>query len=115
GILAGAIWIANIPMLRLMYLARPDMVQAAMLTGAWMSATIALRRDANRDARPAALSFWLCVAGAALAKGPAAIFAIVYALLAAPLVAGSFRRARQLGWEWGLPLVLACVGTWLWF
>ncbi len=115
GTLAGAIWIANIPMLRLMYLARPDMVQAAMLTGAWMSATIALRRDSNREARPAATLFWICVAGAALAKGPAALFAIAYGLLAAPLVAGSFRQARRLGWEWGLPLALACVGLWLWF
>lgn len=120
GVLAAAIWVANTQVLRLMYLARPDMVQAACLTGAWLAATILLRRadsDSSKQRRELKLAaiFWLCVAGAALAKGPASLLAVAYAIVAARLIGGRWKCILQLHFEIGIPLVTLLVGAWLFF
>ncbi|MGN6504300.1 MAG: ArnT family glycosyltransferase, partial [Tepidisphaeraceae bacterium] len=87
GMLAAAIWftfgsdIRHGSVLRLGYLARPDMLQCAFLTAAWACATVALQRESRRRARAPALGFWVCVTLAALTKGPAAVMPIVYAVL----------------------------------
>jgi 4-amino-4-deoxy-L-arabinose transferase-like glycosyltransferase len=109
GWLAAAIWVLNGPVLRLMYLARPDMLQALFLTAAWMLGTAALR-GANW---PAAAGFWICVAGAALTKGPACILALLYVALGAKLLEGKWSAIHRLRWGWGLPLTVLCVAAWL--
>ena len=109
GFVAAAVWFANIPVMKQAYLSRPDMVMTTFLTGAWVLATRAMT-DAGRTRR-VALGFWLCVAGAALSKGPAAMIPLLYA----PLVAVSLRQPRRLArlhWAWGAPLLILLVGGW---
>jgi 4-amino-4-deoxy-L-arabinose transferase-like glycosyltransferase len=40
--LAAAIWFANVPVMKQMYLSRPDMVMTVFLTGAWVCSTRAI-------------------------------------------------------------------------
>jgi 4-amino-4-deoxy-L-arabinose transferase-like glycosyltransferase len=112
GLIAAGIWVANGPVLRLMYLGRPDMLQAAWLTAAWALATLAVRGQSRWQV---VAGFWICVAGAALTKGPACALVIVYAQLAGLAVGGKFRATGRLKWQFGLPAALAVVGLWLMF
>ncbi|MCH8006770.1 MAG: hypothetical protein IH888_11160 [Planctomycetes bacterium] len=57
--------------------------------------------------------FWVCVAGAALTKGPPALILPAYALLAARGLRGSWRAAGVFGWGWGVPLSLGLFGAWV--
>jgi 4-amino-4-deoxy-L-arabinose transferase-like glycosyltransferase len=106
---AAAVWVANVPVMKQMYLSRPDMVMTAFLTGAWVCATRAM--SAERIAKTTSLGFWLCVAGAALSKGPAALLPLVYVLVAI-LLQRQWKPARQLHVAWGAPLLLILVGGW---
>jgi 4-amino-4-deoxy-L-arabinose transferase-like glycosyltransferase len=133
--LAAAIWVANAPVAKQAYLARPDMVMTAFLTGAFALGAHAVNAPgraaevsrlnkgepgaaaphlaatlASRDFA-LALAFWLCVAGAALSKGPAAIIPLLFVPLLA-LLTGRPRDMTCLRWQWGLPLALALVGGW---
>jgi 4-amino-4-deoxy-L-arabinose transferase-like glycosyltransferase len=141
--LAAGAWLCCPVGLRLTWLMRPDMLQAALLTGAWWAATLALQRreegvaagrrptvdasetrktsrdpdDAERrhcglSARSyvTALMFWVCVGGAALTKGPAALLPIVYALVLALVLRRSLWPLRPV---LGLAAVLGAVGLWL--
>lgn len=110
---ACAIFIASRSSILLLYIARPDMVQAACLIGAWFAGHAALKFPSKRDARPWAALFWVMTTAAALAKGPAAIYPILYVLLAAPLVFGDPRRLRNLHWIAGLVVLFGAVGLWL--
>lgn len=112
---AAAIWICSKSTLLLLYIARPDMLQALCLTGAWMAANAALGAETKRAARKWAAWFWIGTTAAALAKGPAAVYPILYALLAAPLVFGNWRRLRNLHWLLGLLFLFGSVGVWLLF
>lgn len=109
---AGIICIANYPIMKLGYLARPDMPLVACLAGGWALATIALTSAAPRW--PVTLGFWACVAGAGLCKGPPMLLPILYAIVAAPIVGGRWSSLKRLRFEIGLPLALACVGGWAW-
>lgn len=109
---AGAAWVTCYPVMKLAYLARPDMVLAACMSASWALATIALRPECQR--RWAwSLAFWLCVGLAALAKGPPALAGVLYALLAAKLIHGRWSAFNRLYWWWGLPLALAIGLSWL--
>jgi 4-amino-4-deoxy-L-arabinose transferase-like glycosyltransferase len=110
---ASAIWICTKATVLLVYIARPDMVQALCLIGAWYAANEALDLPDKRSARKWAVWFWLATTAAALAKGPAAVYPMLYALLAAPLVFGNWRKLKHLYWHFGLPALLGSVGLWL--
>lgn len=119
--------LANYNMVKLCYTARPDMLLTAFLTAGWVLATALLYKDAEtgdgeeKDAKPQAagrgvmqLVLWLCVAGAALTKGPAALLLVIYVLLGGKLLGGRWRLMSRTGIAWGLPLALALVGLWAW-
>ena len=124
GLIAAGVWftfgsdVRHGSVLRLSYLARPDMLLTAFCTGAWAAFTIALDRPTAKAARgPAALA-WACVTAAALTKGPAAALPVVYAIVAVLLPSANATRTRRFNRLWlpvGLPLMLACVGLWLFF
>jgi 4-amino-4-deoxy-L-arabinose transferase-like glycosyltransferase len=109
ALVAAAVWVANAPVMKQMYLSRPDMVMTAFLTGAWACATRAIGDEARTTRL--ALGFWLFVAGAALSKGPAAVIPLVYVLVAM-LLQRQWKPARQLHVAWGAPLLLIVVGGW---
>ena len=113
GLLAAAIWIATKFTVSLLYIARPDMVQATCLILAWMAGVAALRHRCKRDARGAAIGFWIAVTAAALAKGPAAVYPILFVLIAAKLVVGRWGRLRNLYWIPGLLVLFGSIGLWL--
>jgi 4-amino-4-deoxy-L-arabinose transferase-like glycosyltransferase len=113
AMLAATIFIASRSTILLLYIARPDMVQAACLIAAWLAGNAALKFESKRDARPSATLFWLATTAAALAKGPAAVYPIVYVLVAAPLIFGDWRRLRNLHWILGLLTLFGAVGLWL--
>lgn len=124
GCLAAGIWftfgsdIRHGSVIRLAYLARPDMLQCAWLTGAWALATIAVERKTVRDSLSPAIGFWLCVTAAALTKGPAAAMPIVFAVAYAWLAQSTTSRLRNLLKLWpaiGVPILTVGVGTWLVF
>ena len=110
GLLAGMIWLTSYPAMRQIYLARPDMLLCAFLFGAWLTGTLAL--DAQRRGARYALAFWICVAGATLSKGPAALLPLLYVIAAAKLVHGEFRALNRLRWWWGLPLMAGLILAW---
>jgi 4-amino-4-deoxy-L-arabinose transferase-like glycosyltransferase len=107
---AAAICLANPMMARLLYLARPDMLLTAFLTGAWYSATLMIQPQPPRKAT--VILFWLCAIGAALTKGPMVLAALFYLVAAAKFINGSLKCLQRSGWWWGLPLLLAVFGGW---
>jgi len=110
GVVAGVIWLASSIGIKHVYLARPDVVLAAALTGAWAAATVCLQSPAA--SRKAQVALWLCVALAALAKGPLAVLAIIYIVLGAKLLTGRMNSVHRTGWWWGLPVSLLIAGLW---
>ncbi|MDB5325457.1 MAG: glycosyl transferase [Phycisphaerales bacterium] len=121
-LLAVGIWFtfgSNIrhgSVLRMSYLARPDMLLCAFLTGAWACFTLAVEKRTAREACRFAIGGWLCVTAAALTKGPAALmpigFAFIYAAVARPEGVSVWRSYAKLWIPVGLPIVLICVGGW---
>lgn len=112
GIVAAAIFLGNQPVHKMMYLARPDMLLTAFLTGAWVFGTIALLRTEGSTRFEAAI-FWICIAGAALTKGPPALAVLAYVLIAAPLFAGGFGSLKRLHWLLAIPLLLLPLALWI--
>lgn len=115
----------SVSFVKLSYTARPDMVLVAFLIAGWVAATHLLYRDkrdaeagkdtAASDARwqfVAQLTLWLCVAGAALTKGPPALLLILYVVLGEKLIAGRWSALRKTGIMWGLPLACVLFGAW---
>lgn len=137
GWLAGMMFVASYTIFKLGYLARPDMLLTLWLIGGWVAGTALLVRGVGNklegDALPAhetregfsavergakgvgflRMVFWACVALAALTKGPAALVLIIYALVGAKAIRGSWRTSGIFGWWWGLPLSLVLVGLWV--
>jgi 4-amino-4-deoxy-L-arabinose transferase-like glycosyltransferase len=126
--LAGIIWLASYPTFSLIYVARPDMPLVAFLTAAWALATILLTRkdevssggtpkpqEESRKCKDwqVALAFWLCVAGAALSKGPPALLPIIYVLVAVKPISGRWATLQRFHFEWGVPLFVALFGFWV--
>lgn len=110
AMVAGALFIASTIGMKLIYLARPDGVLAAFMIGAWWFGTVGLKKGAKPQA---VLLFWLCVAGAALSKGPVAVIPLIYVVLAAKLIEGEWRAALRLQWGSGLLMILFFVGGWM--
>ncbi|MCE9588890.1 MAG: hypothetical protein K8S99_00010 [Planctomycetes bacterium] len=115
---AGVAWITCYPVAKLVYLARPDMLLVACMTASWAFATVAMEAEKPGESTQKrswswALAFWLAVGLAGLAKGPAALAGVIYALLAAKLIHGRWSAVNRLHWWWGLPLALLLPGAWL--
>jgi len=115
GWVTGMMFVANYAVFKLGYLARPDMLLVMWLLGGWMSATAVLTGSIMCRGRRRLLLviFWVCVACAALTKGPPALILPAYALLAARGLRGSWRAAGVFGWGWGVPLSLGLFGAWV--
>jgi 4-amino-4-deoxy-L-arabinose transferase-like glycosyltransferase len=117
GILAGAILLSGYSVFKLVYIARPDMLQGALLCAAWALGTGVLARAARGErgggTRWRALLMWFCIGLAALAKGPPAVLAVLYLPLAARLIYGRWSLVNATGWWWGLPLAAAMYAAWL--
>jgi 4-amino-4-deoxy-L-arabinose transferase-like glycosyltransferase len=111
GVVAGLLWLASSAGMKHIYLARPDMVLAAALTGAWACATLCLSGQAA--SRTAQVGLWLCIALAALAKGPPALLGLLFVVLGAKLLTGRWASVWRTGIAWGLPLALLIVGGWV--
>lgn len=133
GLLAVGVWftfgsnVRHASVMRMSYLARPDMLLCALVTAAWACFTIAVEKPSARPAFRWAVCGWLCVAAAALTKGPAALMPIGFALLyplilprrsawpAAPGMEGEasvLSRYARLWFPVGLVIVVVCVGGW---
>ena len=122
GWLAGLILVSNATIFKLGYLARPDMVLTLWLLLAWMIATHLYVQHARRVenfSEPIrgqgwlAAAFWICIALAGMTKGPAAVVGVVYAIVAARIIGGSWRAMGLLHPWIGLPIVLLVNGAWV--
>jgi 4-amino-4-deoxy-L-arabinose transferase-like glycosyltransferase len=96
--------------IRLMFLARPDMLQAGFLSLGWAAATLLVLRGGARWS----ILLWTCFAGAALTKGPMALLLIVYLAMAMVVL-----RPRDVRVPWratliGFSLSMASVLLWFW-
>jgi 4-amino-4-deoxy-L-arabinose transferase-like glycosyltransferase len=112
--LAAVLWLGNLATMKHLYLARPDMVLSAFLVMAWWSGTRLLLEPAPPRRPLLQLALWLCVAGAALTKGPAALLPLLYVTLGAKLLTGQWRACLRTGIAWGLPLALLIIAAWAW-
>lgn len=124
--LAAAIWfsfgsdVRHGSVVRLSYLARPDMLQCFFLTAAWgcvvgLAAETQRPREktlkgtlcASASLRP--MLFWICVTGALLTKGPAALLVVGFA------VVHSMLTTKRFAWLIGAIIPVVAGGAWLWF
>ena len=97
------------------YMAKADALLCALVTVA-MAALARLyvaARSGDRLRQRWKLILWLALAGSVLAKGPIGI--LIAGLMLVTLAAWDRRAAwmAQLGWTWGLILILAAVGPWV--
>ncbi|MBI1368309.1 MAG: hypothetical protein GC162_06610 [Planctomycetes bacterium] len=119
SLLAGILWLANFSTIRLIYIARPDMLLCFFLVASWALATILLSepRDDTSPPNPnrrraIALLLWICVGLAALTKGPPAFLPVIFILVNAPLTRGRIGAVRDTGILWGLPLAVGIFALW---
>jgi 4-amino-4-deoxy-L-arabinose transferase-like glycosyltransferase len=110
---AGLIWSTTPLVTKVSYYARPDMLLCAFLTAAWLLSTHLLRTPTCPHRLVKQLALWLCVAAAALTKGPAAILVFVYIFVYSKCLYGSLRQANSTGWRWGIILSLGVFLSWL--
>lgn len=108
--------LVNYSMVKLSYTARPDMVLTAFLTAGWVLATglLAKENPGKHTGRRLLmqLGLWLCVAGAALTKGPPALLLLIYVILGGKMLTGRWSLMLRSGIVWGLPLALLLFGWW---
>lgn len=111
ALIAPVAWAANYHVFKLMYTARPDMLMTAFITLALWS-LLRQRERAGRDSVGLIFLFWLAVAGAALAKGPAALLPVGFGIILVTVDRG-WKRCR-IGWQLlGLACALSIFGVWL--
>ena len=109
---AAAAWICSPAGVKHTYFFRPDILLVCCLTAGWLCATIAVERRSLK----ATAAMWIFAGLAALAKGPLAILVPLYAIALALTTTSDtarWRRAASLGWLWGVPIMLAIPGAWL--
>lgn len=109
---AGVMVPANYALFKLGFLARPDMLLVLWITLGWVACTAVLARESERSQPAAVVTFWACVALAALTKGPPAVLLILYAVVAARVVTGRWSAVHRLRWWWGLPAAAAAPAAW---
>ncbi|MEZ6317566.1 MAG: hypothetical protein R3B49_02255 [Phycisphaerales bacterium] len=123
AIAAGVVWLTCPESIKHIYFLRPDMVMTACLAGSWVCATVLLTGPKPKHPTALALGMWGFAGLAMLAKGPMAVLVPVYALAAGVLIADDeskatwgerVRRTARAGWWWGVPLMVAPTGAWVW-
>lgn len=126
GLIACICVVANYSFAKLCYTARPDMVLTAFLVGGWYAATVLLTgacatanggggrcgEPIRRGVLGMQAVLWLCVAGAALTKGPPALLLLIYVVLGAKWIGGRWLTLRRTGIVWGLPAAVGLIGLW---
>lgn len=110
---AGLIWVTTPLAIKISYFARPDMLLCAFLTAAWLLSTHLIRNPLCSRRVLKQFMLWLCVGGAALSKGPAAILVIAYIFIYSKYLNGSSSCAKSTGWRWGIVLSLGLFFIWL--
>jgi 4-amino-4-deoxy-L-arabinose transferase-like glycosyltransferase len=111
GTATGLVYIASASTVKHMYFLRPDMLNTALLAGAWVFGTLALEETASRRAWKA-VAFWIFVGLAALAKGPTALIPVLYVLLGGRLMHGRWTAVNRTGWWWGFPVAAVIFLSW---
>lgn len=109
---AGIAWLTNPAITVAIYHCRPDPLLVAFLTAAWIFGTEIID-PANPPKFSTTFLFWLCVGFAALTKGPAALLPVLYLLLAARLIFGSWNHVARAQWWWGAPLAVVIFAAWV--
>ncbi len=119
---AGAVWVACPSSVKHIYFMRPDIMITAWLAIGWAAAVMLVTGPAPRRPRLLALVVWTSAGLAALTKGPMAVLLPAYLLLAGILIAdhpsrrawsARAKRTARAGWWWGIPIMLALPGAWL--
>ena len=89
--------------------------QVESATAATPAAGATSSHRASRIAITAGLQLllWLCVAGAALTKGPPALLVPLFIVVGGRLMLGNYSSIRRTGLLWGMPVAIAIVGLWL--
>lgn len=117
GWIAGMAFVVNPAMFKLGFLARTDMLLTLWLLLGWIAATALITDRTGLSAplhrRLLQLAFWVCVALAALTKGPPALVLVLYALIAPRMIEGRWSETRIFGWSWGIPLAVTPFVAWL--
>ncbi|MBT8485221.1 MAG: hypothetical protein HKO59_00935 [Phycisphaerales bacterium] len=115
GATAAIMLVAQYPVFKLGYLARPDMLLTLLMAVSWVAATTLMMSRADDAGRRRTLwqvLFWGGIAFGALTKGPAVLTLLVYTPIAARVIAGRWGAVTRVG-LWGLPLALVPVAAWL--
>lgn len=119
---AGAVWLACPSSVKHIYFMRPDIMLTAWISIGWVAAVALVTGPAPRRPRVLALIVWTSAGLAALTKGPMAVLLPVFLLLAGILIAdhpsrrswsARMKRTARAGWWWGIPIMLALPGAWL--
>lgn len=123
GWLAGLALVACYPMFKLGYLARPDMLLVLWMFLAWIASTAVLAdagrlpdetpRLTARSRRWLVAAFWTCIALAGLTKGPAALAGVLYIVIAARILTGSWRSVGIMRPVSGFAFALMINAAWL--
>lgn len=113
SISAGLIWVATPLAIKISYYARPDMLLCAFLTAGWLLSTHLIRNPSCKHGGIKKILLWLCVAGAGLSKGPAAILVIAYIYVYSKWLPNSASCAKSTGWHWGVIFSLGIILGWL--
>ena len=114
GLLAGALLGSAFLLSTEAAIAKTDAVQGGLITLAMaaLGRLYGAARGEVEAGRLTRLLFWLALAGATLVKGPVAV---AVAALAGVLLWGwdrDGRWLRDLGWGWGVVILLAVLGPW---
>jgi 4-amino-4-deoxy-L-arabinose transferase-like glycosyltransferase len=114
GLLAGAMMGASFLLSTEAFIAKTDAVLAGCTTLAM--AALARMYGASRGINEAGwrttLLLWLGLAFGILVKGPVIILVVGLALVALWIADRDAKWMKQIGWGWGLVLVLAICGPW---
>jgi len=113
GVVAAVLWLGGYATVKLIWLARPDMLLTMFLLIGWATGTVLLTEGGDGRRRWALQAvLWLAVAGAALTKGPPALLVVAYLVVAARLCCGGWGAVGRTGMWWGLPLMIALAAAW---
>ena len=115
AMLAAAAWIASPSAIKHIYFMRPDILFAALLTGAWFASIKLLDPSQTKHIKSLASAIWFLTALALLTKGPLAIFIPVYLIAHILIITpkGSRKVAiNKLQLWWGIPLMILPPALW---
>lgn len=109
AMLAASAWLASPSAIKHIYFMRPDILFAALLTGAWFASITLLDPSRTNHIKSLACAIWILTALAILTKGPLAIFIPIYLIAHILIITpkGSRKSAiNKLQLWWGIPLMI---------